>query len=81
MHENITPINTKEEKKQVINCQPISLTSILLKFFEKITMGKIVEFLEKNKMITENQHGFRSNKSCLTIFFYIRRVLAKGKQK
>ena len=26
----------------------------------------MVEFLEKNKLITENQHGFRSNKSCLT---------------
>jgi len=26
----------------------------------------MVSFLEENKLITENQHGFRSNRSCLT---------------
>ena len=26
----------------------------------------MVAFLEENKLITENQHGFRSNRSCLT---------------
>ena len=39
---------------------------MLIKLYEKIIRDKIVEFLEKNKLITENQHGFRSNKSCLT---------------
>ena len=63
---NITPIFKKGEKKQAINYRPISLMSVLIKLFEKIIRDKIVEFLEKIKLITENQHGFRSNKSCIT---------------
>ena len=63
---NITPIFKKGEKKQAIKYQLISLTSVLIKLFEKIIRDKIVEFLEKNKLITENQHIIRSNKSCLT---------------
>ena len=59
---NITPIFKKGEKKLSIYYRPISLTSV----FEKIIRGKIIDFLEKNKLITENQHGFCCNKSCLT---------------
>ena len=36
---------------------------------KRIFRDKIVEFLEKNKLITENQHGFCNNKSCLTNLF------------
>jgi hypothetical protein len=38
----------------------------MIKLFEKIIRDKIVAFLEVNKLISENQHGFRSNRSCLT---------------
>ncbi len=37
-----------------------------MKLFEKVIRDKLVAFLEANKLITENQHGFRSNRSCLT---------------
>ena len=63
---NLTTIFKKGEKKQDTNYRPISLTSVLIKLFEKIIRDKTVKFLEKYKLITENQHGFQSNKSCLT---------------
>ena len=62
----ITPIFEKGDKKQAINYRPIILTSVLVKLFEKSIRDKIVEFLETNKLLTENQHRFRSNTSCLT---------------
>ena len=31
-----------------------------------IIRDTIVKFFEKNELITENQHGFHSNKSCVT---------------
>ncbi len=44
----------------------ISLTSVLIKVFEKIIRDKMVAFLDTDKLITENQHGFCSNTSRLT---------------
>ena len=63
---NITPIFKKGDKKIALNYRPISLTSVVMKLFEKIIRDKLVTFLEANKLITENQHGFRRNRSCLT---------------
>ena len=63
---NVTPIFKKGDRKQAINYRPISLTSVLVKLLEKILRDKMVLFLESNKLITDNQHGFRSNRSCLT---------------
>ena len=56
---NIIPIFKKGEKKQDNNYRPISLTSVLIKLFEKIIRDKMVKILEKNKLITENQDEFR----------------------
>ncbi len=53
-------------KKQTINYWSISIMSVVIKLFEKIIRKKMVAFLEVNKIIMENQQGFRSNRSCLT---------------
>ena len=48
------------------NYRPISLTSIAGKLLESIIRDHIVQHLTKHNLIRETQHGFRSNKSCLT---------------
>ncbi len=63
---NVTPILKKGDKNEALNYRPISLTLVVMKLFEKIIRDKVVAILEANKLITENQHGFRSNRSCMT---------------
>ena len=44
----------------------MSLTSQVGKLFERIIRDYLVRFLEKNKLLRDSQHGFRTRRSCLT---------------
>ena len=44
----------------------ISLTSHLIKIFERIVRNNVVTFLEDNNLLSTTQHGFRKGRSCLT---------------
>ena len=63
---NVTPLFKKRDKSNPGNYRPISLTSVVCKLMESILRDKIVEFLEKNNIIRDSQHGFRNRRSCLT---------------
>ena len=63
---NVTPIPKKGKKTLPESYRPISLTSIICKILESIICEKITDFVEENKLITKNQHGFRRNRSCST---------------
>ena len=62
----IVPIHKKGRKDKPENYRPISLTSQLIKLFERIIKKEIVNYLESNNLIGNFQHGFRKNRSCLT---------------
>ena len=61
---NVVPIHKKKDKANVENYRPISLTSLIMKIFEKCVRSKIYDIC-CNK-ITPYQHGFMPNKSCNT---------------
>ena len=63
---NVSPIFKTGLKSDPLNYRPISLTVNLCKVFESIMRDKIVEHLEKYKLVKATQHGFVRNKSCLT---------------
>jgi len=63
---HIVPIFKKGSKTDKANYRPVSLTSVSCKVMESIIKDKLLEFLDKNKVISEAQHGFRSGRSCLT---------------
>ena len=63
---NVTPLFKRGDKSNPGNYRPISLTSVVCKLMESILRDKIVEFLEKNNIIRDSQHGFRNRRSCLT---------------
>ncbi len=63
---NVTAIFKKGAKSSPGNYRPVSLTSNICKIMERIIKDDIVNFLEKNQLIFNSQHGFRNKRSCLT---------------
>ena len=67
LHQLITPIyKGKGSKCKAANYRPISLTSHVMKVFERIIRNKLVAYLEENNILSPNQHGFRKGRSCLS---------------
>ena len=62
----IVPIFKKGTKSSPENYRPVSLTSHIIKIFERVLRAKIVRYIEVNNFLSRNQHGFRTGKSCLT---------------
>lgn len=57
----VIPIYKSGNKKEMSNYRPISLISNIAKIFEKIIHNRIIEFLNKNNIITKKQFGFIKN--------------------
>ena len=64
--QQVIPIHKKRSKTDEKNFRPISLTSHIIKIFERVLRDKLAEYFERNKLINLNQHGFRKGRSCLT---------------
>ena len=63
---NITAIFKKGDRNNPENYRPISLTCILCKVLESIIKDHIMIYLERNDMLSQCQHGFRYQRSCVT---------------
>ena len=59
---NVVPIHKKKDKSNVENYRPISLTSLIMKIFEKCVRNQIYNLCCDK--ITGYQHGFLPSKSC-----------------
>ena len=46
--------------------RPIALTSVICKAMERVLRSSIQKFLEDNQLLSPNQHGFRTGRSCLS---------------
>lgn len=62
----ITPIHKSGCKSKPENYRPISLTSIIMKLFEKVVRDVITRHLSKNNYFNFNQHGFRQGRSTIS---------------
>ena len=66
LRQKIIPVYKKGSKTETQNYRPVSLTSHLIKVFERVLRKGMVTWLEANSKLSDKQHGFRKNKSCLT---------------
>jgi Reverse transcriptase (RNA-dependent DNA polymerase)/Endonuclease-reverse transcriptase len=62
----VSPIFKEGDPLDPLNYRPISLTSVVCKIMEHIIVSNIMSFLEGNKLLNANQHGFRQCLSCDT---------------
>ena len=63
---NVATIFKKGSKLQAVNYRPVSLTCITCKLFEHIICKHSLAHLEDHTILTDLQHGFRSERSCET---------------
>ena len=62
---NICPIHKKGDKQTINNYRPVSLLPICGKIFERLIFNSLFEYLEKYKLLSAHQSGFRVNDSCV----------------
>ena len=65
-NQTIAPVYKKDSKLIPSNYRPISLTSHVIKIFERVIRKNLVKYLEENQLLSKTQHGFRKGRSCLT---------------
>ena len=61
---NVVPVHKKGSKAEVTNYRPISLTSIVMKIFERIIRDDLIS--RCHHLIDSRQHGFMLEKPCTT---------------
>jgi len=66
LRQSIVPIFKKGNKDDPANYRPVSLTSHLIKVFERVLRNGLVDFIESNNLLNANQHGFRKGRNCLS---------------
>ena len=62
----ITPIFKTGNRTDPANYRPVSITSHLIKIFERVLRNHLVAHIEDNGLMNKNQHVFRKKRSCLT---------------
>ena len=65
---NVVPVHKKGAKDDVENYRPISLTSLVMKVFERILKEELLN--KTSHLLNNRQHGFLSLKSCTTNMIY-----------
>ena len=62
----IVPIHKGGDKCLPKNYRPITLTSHIIKVFEKIIVKILVDYMNSVGLFNSRQHGFRQQRSCLS---------------
>ena len=67
----------KGDTEDPSNYRPISITAAISKIFEKVIREQIMEYLNKNKLLSQVQFGFRKNFSATDALVYATEKIRK----
>ena len=62
----IVPIYKGGNNSAACNYRPVSLTSNIMKIFERVIRKQLVDYMTENDFLNHTQHGFRHGRSCLS---------------
>ena len=74
----VCPISKGGNKSDPANYRPISLTCVCCKILEHIIVTSIMQHVDRNNLLSSNQHGFRKGLSCETQLVMLTEILAKS---
>jgi hypothetical protein len=57
----IIPVYKSDEKKVISNYRPISILPAFSKILERLVYNRLLDFINKNDILSKNQYGFREN--------------------
>ena len=60
-----------------LNYRGITLVSCVYKIFSSLINTRVLDFLEQNKLLVDEQNGFRSGRSCSDHLFSITSIVRK----
>lgn len=79
----IKPLHKKDDPDKISNYRPISILPTLSKVFEKAATDQLVEYLEKNNLLSKHQHAYRrghSTQTCLAeVINYLYKLIDQKK--
>jgi len=58
----VKPLYKKGDRYDIQNYRPISLISVFAKLLEKLMFNRLIPFIYENRILTENQNGFRKGR-------------------
>ena len=76
-HATIKAVHKKNDPEDISNYRPISILPTLSKVFERAATDQLVNYLEKNNLISNNQHAYRKGHSTNTCLFEVLNYLYK----
>ena len=62
----VKPLFKKGSKENIENYRPVSILSVFSKILEKIMYTRLIGFVKKFHLISDEQHGFREGRSTTT---------------
>ena len=62
----VVPIFKKGSKSKASNYRPVSLTSVPCKVMESLVRDAVLNHVNVNNLLSTEQHGFTSGRSCMT---------------
>ena len=74
----VIPIFKSGDNQVFSNYRPVSLLSSISKIFERLMYNRLINFLDKNSVLSTFQHGFRKNHSTDTAILNLVDMISLG---